>query len=64
MHPDKTVERLQRPTKIGNRMVIVKNDLAKAGIYRIFSHARGRRADAVDITAAMKTSTPVAVVPD
>jgi hypothetical protein len=62
VHPDKTVERLAQPIKVGNRMVIIKNDLAKAGVYRIFSNARGD--EGADITAAMKSSTPVAVTPD
>ena len=65
-HPDgKTIERLKPPEQKNKRVVVSKGELARAGVYRMFAHPRGADgSETLDLTAALKTSTPIAVAPD
>jgi hypothetical protein len=68
VHPDgKTIERLKPPERqrIDDRLVVTKPDLTRAGIYRIFAHPKGLEGgESIDLTAALKASVPIAVIPD
>jgi hypothetical protein len=66
VHPDgKRVDRLGLPEKHGKRLVVVANDLPRAGVYRVAALPRGSESnEAIDPAEAIKTGTPIAVIPD
>lgn len=65
VHPDRTIERLNPPETIDKRLTVTKGEFTKAGVYRMISQPRGiEGSDTVDLAAALKTGTPIAVVPD
>jgi hypothetical protein len=66
VHPNgKRVDRLGLPEKHDKRLVVTANDLPRAGIYRLMAQLRsGEASEVVDSSDAVKTGTPIAVVPD
>jgi hypothetical protein len=66
VHPDgKRIDRLGLPEKHDKRLVVTANDLPHAGIYRLMAQLRsGAASEPVDSSDAVKTGTPIAVIPD
>ncbi len=66
VHPDgKRVDRLGVPAKLGQRLVVTANDLPRAGVYRMASLPRDvETTKTIDPAEAVKTGTPIAVIPD
>jgi hypothetical protein len=66
VHPDgKRIDRLGVPEKEGERFVVTASDLPRAGVYRMTTLPRGSEATAaIEPAEAVKTGTPIAVIPD
>lgn len=56
--------RLGQPEKAGKRLVVIANDLPRAGVYRMTSLPRGSDTAVTTVNTEAKTGTPIAVVPD
>jgi hypothetical protein len=66
VHPDgRKVDRLGVPEKHDNRLVVTAADLPSAGIYYLKALPRGSETnETIDPAEAVKTGTPIAVIPD
>jgi hypothetical protein len=66
VHPDgKQVNRLGVPEMHDKRLVVTAHDLPRAGVYRLIAQLRsGEASEPVDSSDAVKSGTPIAVVPD
>ena len=65
VNPDRSLERLDTREAANKRIMVSKREFTHAGVYRLISQQRGLDGEGtIDIAAALKTGTPIAVTPD